>query len=150
MNNAPRGPLGILGDDGGIAQIGAELVARPNGITDADGIDHSTWQFQWTRNGNPISGATDATYRVTQADTGADIGLRGSYIDGDDNQETVIAKPIKVPDPFRDWLDSTYQILFERDADPVGVRLYGGARRNGYSLGQIATLLEADKARGAK
>lgn len=150
MNNAPRGPLGILGDDGGIAQIGAELVARPNAVTDADGIDHSTWSFQWTRNGNPITGATGPSYTVTEADTGADIALRGSYIDGDGNQETVIAKPVKVPDPFRDWLDATYQLLFGRDADPVGVRVYGNAYRNGVDGDLIYAYIKADKARGAK
>lgn len=149
VNNAPRGPLGILGDDGGIAQIGAELVARPNGITDADGIDHSTWAFQWTRNGNPITGATGPSYTVTEADTGADIGLRASYIDGDGNQETVIAKPVKVPDPFRDWLDATYWLLFDRGADPVGVRVYGNAYRAGVDIDQLAAFLVADRARGA-
>lgn len=149
LNNAPRGPLGILGDEDGIAQIGAELIARPNGITDADGIDHSTWSFQWTRNGNSITGATGPSYTVTEADTGADIGLRASYIDGDGNQETVIAKPVKVPDPFRDWLDATYWLLFGRAADLAGVRVYGNAYRNGVDGDLIYAYIKADKARGA-
>lgn len=150
MNNAPRGPLGILGDDGGIAQIGAELVARPNAVTDADGIDHSTWSFQWTRNGEFITGATGPSYTVTEADTGADIGLTATYRDRKRKLETVEAKTVKVPDPFRDWLDATYRLLFGRDADPVGVRVYGNAHRNGVGIDQLAAFLVADKARGAK
>lgn len=119
MNNEPRGPLGILGDDGGIAQIGAELVARPNGITDADGIDHDTWQFQWTRNGLPITGATEPTYRVTQADTGADVGLTATYRDRRGKTETVKAKPVSVPDPRGD-LDAYWRDLYRRhkNAEP--------------------------------
>lgn len=149
MNNKPRGPLGILGDEDGVAHVGVDLLARPNAVVDADGIDHGTWAFQWTRNGNPIAGATESSYTVTEVDKGADIGLRGSYIDGDGNQETVVAKPVKVPDPFRAWLDATYQLLFQRDADPAGVRVYGNAYRAGVDIDQLSAFLVADKARGA-
>ena len=53
-NNKPKGLVTILGE----AYVGETLIARPNGIGDADGIDYSTATFQWLRNGEPIPGAT--------------------------------------------------------------------------------------------
>jgi len=149
MNNAPRGPLGILGDEDGIAPVGTALLARPNAITDADGIDFDSVEFQWTRNAEPITGATGPKYTVTEFDRGADIGLRYSYIDGQGNKETVIAKPISVPDPVTDAFHAIYHLVFGRRGDGAGMAFYAQHYRNGVPVSELVADMEDNKAKGA-
>ncbi|WP_439524508.1 DUF4214 domain-containing protein [Marivita sp.] len=88
-NSSPVGPLVILGD----ALIGETLTARPNGIKDADGINYSTQAFQWFRDGEPITDATQQTYLVTGLDANSQISVQYTYIDNLGTQETVISDP---------------------------------------------------------
>ncbi|GGC23724.1 hypothetical protein GCM10011363_45330 [Marivita lacus] len=88
-NSTPVGPLVILGD----ALIGETLIARPNGIADADGINYSTQAFQWLRNGDPIFGATQQSYLVSSMDTGSEISVRYSYTDNGGTLEVITSKP---------------------------------------------------------
>ncbi|SHI06781.1 DUF4214 domain-containing protein [Marivita hallyeonensis] len=88
-NSSPQGPLVILGD----ALIGEKLVARPNGVSDADGINFSTQSFQWLRDGQPIFGATNQTYFVSSSDAGSRISVEYSYTDGGGTRETVVSNP---------------------------------------------------------
>ncbi|MFA8387892.1 MAG: DUF4214 domain-containing protein [Pelagibaca sp.] len=88
-NSTPVGPLVILGD----ALIGETLIARPNGIADADGINSSTQSFQWLRDGEPIFGATQQTYVVSSTDVGTQISIRYSYTDNGGTQEIITSKP---------------------------------------------------------
>ena len=88
-NSTPVGPLVILGD----ALIGETLIARPNGIADADGINSSTQAFQWLRDGEPIFGATQQTYVVSSTDVGTQISIRYSYTDNGGTQEVITSKP---------------------------------------------------------
>lgn len=93
-NNAPVGPMGILGD----AFIGGTLLARPNAIKDDDGINFATASFQWLRDGQPITGATSQSYNVISADAGAALSVRYSYTDMLGNPEAVTSNPkIAVP-----------------------------------------------------
>ncbi len=94
-NSTPVGPLSILGD----ALIGETLIARPNSIKDADGINYSTQSFQWLRDGDPIPGATQQTYSVSPTDAGSQISVRYGYTDNGGTREAVTSdpKPI-VPD----------------------------------------------------
>lgn len=87
-NSTPVGPLVFLGDP----NVGNTLIARPNGIADADGINFATETFQWLRNGQPISGATDQRYTLTAADQGAGISVSYSYLDFGGTRETVGSK----------------------------------------------------------
>ncbi|OSQ53153.1 DUF4214 domain-containing protein [Marivita geojedonensis] len=88
-NNTPKGPVTILG----IAYVGETLIARPNGIGDADGIDYSTATFQWLRDGQEIVGATSATYEVTSEDVGTQISIRYSYVDFGGTLEILTSDP---------------------------------------------------------
>ena len=88
-NTAPTGTLVILGD----ALVGETLVARPNGLSDVDGIDRATETFQWLRDGEDIRGATGATYDVTENDQGSEISVRYSYADLGGSVETVNSAP---------------------------------------------------------
>ena len=87
-NSTPVGPLVFLGDP----NVGNTLIARPNGIEDDDGINYSTVTYQWFRNGDPISGATDQRYTLTSADQGAGISVSYSYLDYGGTQETVTSR----------------------------------------------------------
>jgi hypothetical protein len=88
-NNAPKGFMVILGD----ALIGETLTARPNAVTDDDGINQNTASFQWLRDGEPIPGATGQTYNVTSRDTGSEISVQYIYRDQGGTTETVTSRP---------------------------------------------------------
>ncbi|MFC6640139.1 DUF4214 domain-containing protein [Sulfitobacter sp. JBTF-M27] len=96
-NNAPKGPVTILGD----AYIGETLIARPNGVGDADGIDYDTVSLQWLRDGEPIAGATDQKYTVTSDDFDTQISVRYSYTDLGGTREVVTSDP-EPPVPAED------------------------------------------------
>jgi len=101
-NSLPRGPLSILGDP----YVGEVLLARPNGIQDSDGIDYSSWSrpgdFQWYRDNDPIVGATQQSYTLTQADFHKQIRVRLRYRDRRGSEEIVTSKPKTV---IRDPVD---------------------------------------------
>ena len=52
--------------------VGSTLKATP-GVWDVAG---ATFAYQWLRNGEPIPGATTASYRVVKADQGASLSVR--------------------------------------------------------------------------
>ena len=144
MNSTPRGFLVFLGD----MDLGQTLTARPNGITDADGMGPGS--FQWTRDGVVIDGATGETYTITEADQGKEIGVRLQYTDGDGNQETVVAKPKVVPDPVADAMTAIYFLVFNRAPDRAGAAFYAGHWRNGAPLSLLVKDMEDNKAKGAR
>ncbi|MFC6640140.1 DUF4214 domain-containing protein [Sulfitobacter sp. JBTF-M27] len=88
-NNAPKGPVTILG----YAYVGETVLARPNGVADADGINYDTVRLQWLRDGKEILGATSQEYTVTLADEGTQISVRYSYTDYGGTREVVTSDP---------------------------------------------------------
>ncbi|MDR2453066.1 MAG: FG-GAP-like repeat-containing protein [Bifidobacteriaceae bacterium] len=72
----------------GSAAVDRDMTATATGVTPAD----AALAYQWLRNGDPISGATAATYRFTAADVGQRVSVRitgakaghaaGSYTSG--------------------------------------------------------------------
>ncbi|MGL6290874.1 MAG: Ig-like domain-containing protein, partial [Silanimonas sp.] len=65
----------------GLASVGTTLSVIDAGTSDADG-DTVTLAYEWLRDGTPISGATGATYVVTNADRGTAISARLTASDG--------------------------------------------------------------------
>jgi hypothetical protein len=94
-NNTPKGPVTVLGQ----AYVGETLIARPNAIGDADGIDYTTATFQWLRDGEIIEGATDRTFEVSEADVGARLSVRYSYVDFGGTLEILTSDPEKAVPP---------------------------------------------------
>ena len=92
-NNPPTG-LPIIS---GTATEGETLTADTSGITDADGPDPLSFTYQWNRNDGttdtPISGATSASYTLTQGDVGEMITLTVSYTDGGSTDESLTSAP---------------------------------------------------------
>lgn len=94
-DDAPYNPLMVLGD----AIVGESLVARPNAVTDQNGIDQSTVSFQWLRDGTPIPGATQQVYAVVDADIGAQITVQYSYSDYFGTSKSLTSNPKAIVAP---------------------------------------------------
>ena len=88
-NAAPKGPVTILG----VAYVDETLIARPNGVGDEDGIDYTTLAYQWLRDGQEITGATERTYVVSTEDVGAQLAVRFSYTDFGGTREVLTSDP---------------------------------------------------------
>ena len=74
--DAPTGAPAVIG----IAAQGETLAADTTSIADADGL--GAFGYEWLRNGAAIAGATASTYTLGEADVGAAIRVRVSYVDG--------------------------------------------------------------------
>ena len=76
----------------GTPQVGETLTAATSGIMDSDGLTSVSYTYQWVRvNGteSDISGATDSTYTLVDADEGKTIKVTVSFTDDNSNAETL-------------------------------------------------------------
>lgn len=83
VNDPPIG-LPVLS---GVFEEDQTLTAIAAGISDIEGL--GVFNYQWLRNGSDISGANSTTYDTTDADVGARISVRISYVDGLGTTETL-------------------------------------------------------------
>ena len=80
MANVNDAPVGFVTINGTATQ-GPDADGRYTaGISDADGL--GAFSYQWLRGGVAIGGATGSTYRLVNADVGAQISVQVSYTDG--------------------------------------------------------------------
>ena len=91
-------------------QVGETLTANTSGIADADGLDDVSFTYQWLADDSDISGATNATYTLADADEGKAVKVEVSFTDDADNEETLTsgateavaaAEPAEPPDKPR-------------------------------------------------
>ena len=90
----------------GTAQVGETLTAGTSGIADADGLDNTTYRYQWLADDADITGATGESYTLTDSDEGKAIKVRVSFTDDAGNAEsltslataTVAARPLGLDD----------------------------------------------------
>ena len=87
INDAPTG----LPTISGTPTQGGTLTVDTAAIRDADGTN--TFTYQWQGGGNDISGATDTSLVLMQAEVGQTITVQVSYIDGGGTTETLTATP---------------------------------------------------------
>lgn len=73
---------------------------------DPDGAGATAPTYQWLRDGEPISGATTATYRTEVADAGRSISVRADYVDREGFRESVVSAPVQPPRPAVESRDS--------------------------------------------
>ena len=73
----------------GTAQVGETLTVNTSGVADVDGLSNVQYEYQWIADDSDISGATNATYTLADADEGKAISLRVSFTDDADNEETL-------------------------------------------------------------
>ena len=78
------GKISISGE----AKVGQTLTAAVN---DDDGVPNNV-QYQWLRDGQPISGQTGATYRLTANDAGHKITVRATYKDNAGHDENPLSE----------------------------------------------------------
>ena len=77
----------------GTAQVGEALTADTSGITDPDGLDNATFNYQWicriASTDTDIQDATAATYTPVKADEGKAIKVRVTFTDDAGYEETL-------------------------------------------------------------
>ena len=101
-NNPATGAPAISGT----AQVKQMLTADVSGIADADGLDDVSYTYQWLADNVNISGATGASYQLTDSEKGKAVKVRVSFTDDAGNQESltseatdsVAAKPLSLDD----------------------------------------------------
>ena len=125
LNDAPTGGVTISG----LARQGVTLSAVTGTLGDLDGL--GTFSYGWQRGGNAISGATSATYALTQADVGQQIAVEVSYTDGGGTAETVTSA-------------ATGSVQNINDAPTGSVTLSGTARQGQTLTANAGGLADAD------
>ena len=85
----PNSPATGVPTIGGTAQVGDTLTADTSDIEDADGLNNSTFSYQWLADDIEITGATSSTYTLTPDDEGKSIKVRGSFTDDAGNEESL-------------------------------------------------------------
>ncbi len=77
----------------GTAQVGETLTAGTTAISDADGLDDDTFDYQWIANDGAadadITGATGSSYTLVDDDEGKAIMVRVSFTDEAGNDESL-------------------------------------------------------------
>ncbi|MBM1589367.1 putative Ig domain-containing protein, partial [Sulfitobacter mediterraneus] len=85
-NTAPDGTLEIVG----LAEESQVLTADVSDISDADGLP-AEGEYQWSRDGQDIAGATARDYTLVEADVGSTITVSYSYRDLLGSDEMVVS-----------------------------------------------------------
>ena len=73
----------------GTAQVGETLSVDTSGIADEDGLDNTTFSYQWIAADTEIAGAANSTYDLSDADRGKAIQVRVSFTDDGGNEEAL-------------------------------------------------------------
>jgi Ca2+-binding RTX toxin-like protein len=89
VNDAPTGGVTL---HGATAQ-GRILTADTHKLADADGLGNLS--YQWLRDGKAVMGATDSTYHLGAADTGASVSVKVSYTDAGGTHESVTSSTVQ-------------------------------------------------------
>ncbi|MYM56842.1 S8 family serine peptidase [Thalassovita mangrovi] len=126
VTNVNDAPTGVVSISGSVTEGG--MLTASNTLADEDGL--GTISYQWQRDGGNISGATGGTYTLTQADVGAAITVRASYIDGQGTAESVTSA-------------ATAAVTNVNDA-PTGVVTISGSVTEGGMLTASNTLADED------
>ncbi len=100
-NNSPTGGPSITG----LPRIGEVLTATTSGIADADGLENSSFSYQWVRHDplansdTDIPGATGSTYTVTRQDQDRAIKVRVEFTDDGGNDEKLTSFAFLISPP---------------------------------------------------
>ena len=73
----------------GTAQVGETLTADLSGIADYDGLDKTSFSYQWQADGADIPGATSDTHTLAEADEGKAVSVTVSFTDDAGHSETL-------------------------------------------------------------
>ena len=129
-SNAP--PVGEVLITGSLLQ--GAILSASNNLSDGNGVA-SPVSYQWRRNGVDIAGANQATYRLTQADVGAELSVQARYTDGQGKLEQVLS-------------DGYGPVANVNDA-PGGSLTLSGLAREDQELEVVNMITDADGLAGA-
>ena len=76
----------------GTVQVGGTLTASTSSIADADGLTNVSYSYRWIRRGSTdtdITGATDSSHTLVDADEGQNIKVKVTFSDDAGNEETL-------------------------------------------------------------
>lgn len=124
----------------GEAIPGEILLVETQGLLDPDGI--RTFGYQWIRDGEDIAGASSPTYSVLQEDTGKHISVRISFLDGAENQESMISESRFVAGGNTgEYIDlmEMYVVIPGRAPDASGLEFWSGILESGKTFEYIAS-----------
>ena len=124
VNSPPTGAPTITGT----VEVGQTLTADASGIVDEDGLENATFSYQWLADDADISGATDSTYTIVDADEGKTVKVRVSFTDDAGNKEsltsaatgTVAARP-NSPATGQPAITGTAQVAETLTVDTSGI-----------------------------
>ena len=109
----------------GTAQVRQTLTAGTSSIADDNGLTNATFSHQWLRNSDDtntdVSGATDETYVLSNADLAHSIKVRVSFTDDDGYTETVTSK-------------ATAVVVVPPNVAPTGLPTITGTAEEGETL----------------
>ena len=123
VNQAPTGTVTISG-----TAIEDQTLAAANTLADDDGL--GTIAYQWLADGSVISGATDSTLVLGQAQVGKAISVAAGYTDGGGTAERVTS-------------GATTPVVHVNHA-PTGAVTISGAAAKGRTLTAANTLADLD------
>ena len=83
----------------GTAQVGGTLTADTSGIADDDGLDKTSFSYQWQADGADIPGATASTYTPVVDDMGKPISVTVSFSDDAGNAESLTGATTDAVEP---------------------------------------------------
>ena len=75
----------------GTPQVDETLTAGTSAISDEDGLDNVSYQYQWLRDDADIAGQASSTYELVPADEGKTIKVRVTFQDDAGNAESLIS-----------------------------------------------------------
>ena len=73
----------------GTPQVEQTLTADTSGISDANGLNNVSYQYQWLRDDADIAGQTSSTYELVPADEGKTIKVKVTFQDDAGNAESL-------------------------------------------------------------
>ena len=77
----------------GTTQVGETLAVSTSSIADENGLSDATFTYQWLADETHISGATGASYTLTDSEEGKAIKVRVSFTDDAGNDESLTSAP---------------------------------------------------------
>ena len=138
----------------GIPEAGQTLSADTTGISDVDGLEEATFQYQWITDDADIAGATGSTYTLTSEHLGQAIRVRVSFTDDGGNEETLTSEPTVVTAGLQLQAatvdDTTLTLTYNEELDTsvsppkaaFAVNVNGSSRSlSGVAVGQSSVLL---------
>ena len=73
----------------GTPEVEQTLTADTSTVTDQDGLDSVSYEYQWTASGTDIPGATGSSYQLTSNEQGKTIQVRVTFTDNRGNTESL-------------------------------------------------------------